>query len=58
VRADDQYLRDAILLAPRYRLSGYALTMPSYDGIIGPSDALDLVAYLRPFATPPLAVQP
>jgi cytochrome c oxidase subunit 2 len=58
VRADDQYLRDAILLSPRYRVSGYALTMPHYDGIIGTSDTLDLIAYLRSFATPPLAVQP
>jgi cytochrome c oxidase subunit 2 len=58
VRADEQYLRDAILLSPRNRVSGFALTMPNYDGIIGPSDALDLIAYLKSLASAPRAAQP
>jgi len=58
VRADEQYLRDAVVLSPRYRVSGYALTMPTYDGIIAPSDALDLVAYLKALGPPQHANQP
>jgi cytochrome c oxidase subunit 2 len=58
VRADEQYLRDAVLLSARSRVAGYALTMPSYDGIMAPSDALDLVAYLKSLAPPPQEAQP
>jgi cytochrome c oxidase subunit 2 len=52
IRADEQYLRDAIVLSPRYRVRGYALTMPTYDRIIGPSDTLDLVAYIKALRAP------
>jgi cytochrome c oxidase subunit 2 len=58
MRADDQYLRDAIDLSPRYRLPGYAHTMPTYDGIIGPSDTLDLIAYIKSLGAAPRADQP
>jgi cytochrome c oxidase subunit 2 len=53
VRADEQYLHDAILLAPKYRLPGYALTMPTYEGIMSPADAMDLIAYLKSLAPNP-----
>jgi cytochrome c oxidase subunit 2 len=53
VPADEQYLHDAILLAPKYRLPGYALTMPTFEGIISPSDAMDLIAYLKSLAPNP-----
>jgi cytochrome c oxidase subunit 2 len=58
VRADDQYLGDAIVLAPRQRVQGYAPAMPTYDGIIGPSDALVLVAYIKSLGAPPRADPP
>jgi cytochrome c oxidase subunit 2 len=58
IRADDQYLRDAILLSPRLRIPGYSLTMPTYDGMIGPSAALDLIAYLRSLNPSPRALRP
>jgi cytochrome c oxidase subunit II len=54
VRADEQYLHDAILLAPKYKLPGYALTMPTYDGIMAPADAMDLIAFVKSLpSTPP-----
>jgi cytochrome c oxidase subunit 2 len=47
VRADDLYLHDSILLAPKYVVAGYDLRMPAYAGIIGEAEALDLVTYLK-----------
>jgi cytochrome c oxidase subunit II len=58
VRADDEYLHEAILISPRTRVPGYALTMPSYDGIMRSSEALDLVAYLKSLVLPTQAARP
>jgi cytochrome c oxidase subunit 2 len=59
VRADEQYLHDAVLLAPKYRLPGYALSMPTFEGIISPAEALDLIAYLKSLAPlPPKLASP
>jgi len=56
IRADEQYLHDAVLLAPKYRLPGYTRTMPTYSGIISPPDVTDLLAYLRSLRRPPAAL--
>jgi cytochrome c oxidase subunit II len=47
VRADEQYLHDAILHAPQNAAAGYALAMPSYQGLIAETDVVDLVSYIR-----------
>jgi cytochrome c oxidase subunit 2 len=60
VIADEQYLHDSILLAPKYVVPGYSSTMPTYAGIIGETEAADLVSYvesLRPEKAP-LAINP
>jgi cytochrome c oxidase subunit 2 len=60
VTADEQYLHDAILLAPKYVVEGYPASMPSYAGIMSEAEALELVSYIegmRP-AGAPLAANP
>lgn len=47
VRADDQYLRDAILDPNAQATAGYRLIMPTYRGVIGEAEAMQLVAYLK-----------
>jgi cytochrome c oxidase subunit 2 len=47
VRADDQYLHDAILHAPQQVVAGYAPVMPSFGGVIAEPDVLALIAYLK-----------
>jgi len=52
VEADEEYLLDAILLAPKYRVAGFSPTMPTYDGIISPSEIADLLAYVKSLGKP------
>ena len=47
VRADDQYLHDAILHASQQVVAGYAPVMPAFRGVIPEPDVLELVAYLK-----------
>lgn len=47
ILADDQYLHDSILLAPKYPVAGYRARMPTYAGIISEPDALDLISYIE-----------
>jgi cytochrome c oxidase subunit 2 len=47
VRADDQYLHDAILHSPQRVVAGYAPVMPSFGGVISEPDVLGLIAYLK-----------
>lgn len=58
--ADEQYLHDAILLAPKYMVSGYAPGMPTYAGIISETEASDLASYIESLRAPnrPLASIP
>jgi cytochrome c oxidase subunit 2 len=60
VRADDQYLHDSILLAPKYVVAGYAPGMPTYAGIISKPETIDLIAYVESLRSPgePLASIP
>jgi cytochrome c oxidase subunit 2 len=60
ILADEQYLHDAILLAPKYPVAGYAAAMPTYAGIISEPDALDLILYiesLKPAGAPLASLQ-
>ncbi len=47
ILADDQYLRDSILLPNQHVAAGYAAAMPSYQGVVPEGDLLDLLAYLK-----------
>ncbi|HET7225260.1 MAG TPA: cytochrome c oxidase subunit II [Candidatus Eisenbacteria bacterium] len=65
VRADDGYLRDAILLPARDVVAGYAPVMPSFAGQIGEDELFVLLAYLHalgraaaPDAAPPATLGP
>jgi cytochrome c oxidase subunit 2 len=46
VLADEQFLHDSILVAPKFRVAGYPPRMPSYYGIVSESEAADLVRYI------------
>jgi cytochrome c oxidase subunit 2 len=52
VRADDQYLHDAILHAPQEVVAGYAPVMPAFGGVISEPDVLALIAYLKTLSGP------
>lgn len=45
--ADDQYLRDAILDPNAQVTAGYKPIMPTYRGLIGEEEAMQLAAYIR-----------
>lgn len=53
LRADDQYLRDAILDPNAHIVAGYRAIMPTYRSVIDEADAIKLVAYLRDQASVP-----
>jgi cytochrome c oxidase subunit 2 len=47
VVADEAYLRESILRPADKVVAGYAPVMPTYQGLIGEGDMLNLIAYLR-----------
>ncbi|HWW72842.1 MAG TPA: cytochrome c oxidase subunit II, partial [Duganella sp.] len=47
VRADDNYVHDAIVLPGRDVVAGYAPVMPSYAGQLSEEDLLAIIEYLR-----------
>jgi cytochrome c oxidase subunit II len=47
VTADDQYIRDSILLPASQICAGYSNVMPSYQGHISEEQLLQLIAYIR-----------
>ena len=51
VRADDQYIRDSILLPKSQIVAGYQPLMPSYTGRISEDQLLQLIAYLKSLGT-------
>jgi cytochrome c oxidase subunit II len=60
VLADEGYLHDAILLAPKYMVAGYAPGMPTYAGLISEPEVFDLIRYIESLRPPsaPLASLP
>jgi len=46
-KADEAYLRDALLLPRRDVVAGYSPVMPSYQGQVTEAQILDLIAYIR-----------
>ena len=47
VIADDQYLRDSILLPAKQIAAGYDNIMPSYSGQLSEDEIMQLIAYLK-----------
>jgi cytochrome c oxidase subunit II len=54
IRAEDQFLHDAILHARSNALAGYALRMPDYGGLLTEPEVADLVSYVKSLGTPRL----
>lgn len=50
VIADDQYIRDCILLPDTERVAGYPPVMPSFAGQINEEDLLKIIAYIKSLA--------
>jgi cytochrome c oxidase subunit 2 len=47
VTADDQYIRDSILLPQQQIAAGYPHIMPSFQNVLGEDDVLKLIAYIK-----------
>ena len=47
VTADDQYLRDSILLPAKQIAAGYENIMPSYAGHLSEEEMMQLISYLK-----------
>jgi cytochrome c oxidase subunit 2 len=47
VRADERYIRDAILLPNKEIVAGYPPVMPSYAGQLGEDEIMKLIAYIQ-----------
>jgi cytochrome c oxidase subunit II len=50
VTADDQYVRDSIMLPAKQIAAGYENIMPSYAGQLSEEEVMQLVAYLKSIA--------
>ncbi len=50
VVADDQYIRDSILMPQRQIVAGYANQMPSFAGVVSEGDLTRLLAYIKSMA--------
>jgi cytochrome c oxidase subunit II len=53
VTADEQYVRDSILLPHAQVAAGYPDIMPSFQNVLGEDDVLKLVAYIKSLAAEP-----
>jgi cytochrome c oxidase subunit 2 len=53
VRADDQYIRDSILLPGKQISAGYDNVMPSFTGHISEAEIMQIIAYLRSIGDQP-----
>jgi cytochrome c oxidase subunit 2 len=47
VVADDEYLRDSILLPQSQIVAGYPAIMPTFQNVLGEEDVLKIVAYIK-----------
>ena len=50
VIADEQYIRDSILMPARDIVAGYPNRMPSFGGVVSEADLVRLVAYIKSLA--------
>lgn len=51
VIADEQYIRDSILLPSKQVAAGYMNVMPSYEGALSENELLQLIAYIKSLGT-------
>jgi cytochrome c oxidase subunit 2 len=51
VTADDQYIRDSILLPRKQVAAGYPPIMPTFQKVLSEDEVLDLIAYIKSLAT-------
>lgn len=58
VRADEQYIRDSILLPASQVVDGYQSLMPTYQGRISEEELLKLIAYIKSIANQSPPKQP
>ena len=60
VTADDQYIRDSILLPALQIVAGYSNAMPTFQGHVTEGQVMELIAYVRSLAgkTPPEETHP
>jgi cytochrome c oxidase subunit 2 len=54
VTADDQYIRDSILLPAKQISAGYDNVMPSFTGHISEAEIMQIIAYLKSIGDQPL----
>jgi cytochrome c oxidase subunit 2 len=50
VKADDQYIRDSILLPDLQIAAGYTNAMPTFKGRVSEEQIVQLIAYIRSLA--------
>lgn len=50
-RADEQYLRDCLLIPRTFTVAGYPPIMPSFAGQLGEDELLKLIAYIKSLGT-------
>lgn len=53
VKADDQYIRDSILLPQKQIAAGYPHIMPTFENILSEGDVLRIVAYVKSLSNAP-----
>ncbi|HLG48660.1 MAG TPA: cytochrome c oxidase subunit II [Reyranella sp.] len=53
VTADEQYIRDSILMPHAQIAAGYPDIMPTFQNVLGEDDVLKLVAYIKSLAAEP-----
>ncbi len=53
VKADEQYIRDSILLPQSQIAAGYPHIMPTFQNVLSEDDVLKLVAYIKSLGTQP-----
>ncbi len=58
VIADEEYLRDSILLPLKDIVSGYAPIMPSFRGTVTEGELVKLIAYLKSLSASPAPPEP
>lgn len=58
VLADEQYLRDSILLPQKEVVAGYAPVMPTFQGQLSDEELMQLIAYIKALTLPTGASTP
>jgi cytochrome c oxidase subunit 2 len=58
VIADENYIRESILNPKAKVAQGYVPIMPSFAGMIGEEDMLDLIAYVKSLKQTPILPPP